>query len=465
MELYRLFESFPRANFVRKEWGYEIWFFNTAELCMKLLVIYPGYTCSYHEHQRKYEIFYILDSTDEGCVYLTVGDNEKAMQPGEYEVIERNTPHEFCVRGDKVGSLLEFSTNHRDDDSVRHTVSRLLSFGREEHGFMGELSGFNGVKVLCVGDVMYDLYWSGETKGLSPEAPVPNVYPESMWDNARPGGIGNVVSNVLSLGGQAACVTYTGEDLFAQPLVDMMESQGCNVDYMVQLPDRPTTTKIRIMDGPYHHCRVNFEREDDLAEQQMSDMFEQYARALREFEPDVIYFADYDKGLLTPRFLTCAISAASALDIPTIADPKLAHPWDFQGVTVYKPNVNRLADTLDRALNTESDLEWAADEICKRIVPEHILITRGSFGMSLFEPQKRGVHHIPGKTVKVWELSGAGDTVGAVLSLCVASGMDMRRAAEIANAAGSLVVQKAGTSTVTQAELLEAIEVGQPDSS
>lgn len=464
MELYRLFESFPRVNFVRKDWGYEIWFFNTDELCMKLLVIYPGYTCSYHEHPRKYEIFYILDSDDEGRVYLTVGDSEKAMAPGEYEVIERDTPHEFCVRGDKVGSLLEFSTKHRDDDSVRHTVSRLLSLGKKGHDFMGELKGFNNVKVLCVGDVMYDLYWEGPAKGLSPEAPVPNIYPKSMWDDARPGGLGNVISNVLSLGGQAACVAYTGEDLFGKPLVEMMKSQGCNVDYMATFHDRPTTTKVRIMTDSHHHCRVNFEREDDLDNDSAGMMWGKYSQAVEEFQPDIICFADYDKGMLTPGFLGEAIQLAKYKGIPTIADPKLAHPWDFHGVTIYKPNVRRLATTLDRALDTETDLEWAADQICEKVNPEYILITRGSFGMSLFETKKRGAHHIPGKTVNVWELSGAGDTVGAVLSLCIGSGMELRRAAEIANAAGSLVVQKAGTATLTQAELLETIEDGQPDS-
>jgi len=457
MELYRLFESFPRQRFVRKDWGYEIWFFNTEELCMKLLVIYPGYTCSYHEHPKKYEIFYILDSSDEGRVYLTVGDNEKSMRPGDYEVIERNTPHEFCVRGNQVGSLLEFSTKHRDDDSVRHTVSRLLSLGGKEHKFMGELSGFNSAKVLCVGDVMYDLYWSGQTKGLSPEAPVPNVYPDSMWDNARPGGLGNVISNVLSLGGQAACVAYTGSDLFGPPLVKMMESQGCNVDFMAEFTGRPTTTKIRIMDGPHHHCRVNFECEDDLDEWHTEQMARRFVQAVGAFEPDVIYFADYDKGVLCPAFLGEAIKLAKAKGIPTIVDPKLAHPWDFQGVTIYKPNVKRLATTLGRPLDTESDIEWAADQICDKIDPENILITRGSFGMSLFQAGNRNVHHIPGKTVKVWELSGAGDTVGAVLSLCIASGMELRRAAEIANTAGSLVVQKAGAATTTQAELLEVL--------
>jgi len=458
MELYRVFEAFPRMRFVRKDWGYEIWFFNTEELCMKLLVIYPGYTCSYHEHPRKYEIFYILDSDDEGRVYLKVGDNEKPMHPGEHKVIERGTPHEFCVRGDKVGSLLEFSTEHRDDDSVRHTVSRLLSLGREEHEFMGELSGFNSAKVLLVGDVMYDLYWTGPTKGLSPEAPVPNIYPESMWGNARPGGVGNVVSNVLSLGGQAACVAYTGTDFFGTPLIDMMQSEGCNVDYMAQLEDRPTTTKIRIMDGPHHHCRVNFEREDDLDNQSGALMWGKYSQAVDVYDPDIIYFADYDKGLLCPAFLSEALQLAKHKGIPTIADPKLTHPWDFNGVTLYKPNVGRLATVLGRPLNTESDLAWAALQIHERINPDVTLITRGSFGMSLFQESRATMQHIPGKTVKVWELSGAGDTVGAVISLCMASGMDMLRSAEIANIAGSMVVQKAGTATLTQAELLEELK-------
>ena len=181
-------------------------------------------------------------------------------------------------------------------------------------------------------------------------------------------------------------------------------------------------------------------------------------QAIEEFKPDIIYFADYDKGMLTPGFLGEALQLAKYKEIPTIADPKLAHPWDFAGVTVYKPNVNRLATTLDRELDTESDLEWAADQICEKITPKYILITRGSFGMSLFETKKRSAHHIPGKTVKVWELSGAGDTVGAVLSLCMGAGMDMRRATEIANVAGGQIVQKAGTATLTQAELLEALE-------
>lgn len=463
MQNYKLFESFPRINLVRKEWGYEIWFFNTNELCMKLLVVYPGWTCSYHEHPRKYEIFYILDSDSTGRMILNIDGKEHSTNPGDYYVIERNTPHEFTVRGDKPGSMLEFSTQHRDDDSVRHTFSRLLSLGMKGHDFMGELSGFSDVKVLVAGDVMYDIYWTGKTEGLSPEAPVPNVYPDSMWDNTRPGGAGNVVSNILSLGGKVACVAYTGDDMFGNSLTAMMKSQGCNVDYMQQFDGRPTTTKIRIMDGPHHHCRVNFERRDDLTDSQADSMYLVYMQALADWKPDIIYFADYDKGLLCKRFLQQAIAMAIELDIPTIADPKLAHPWDFQGVTLYKPNVNRLATTLDRKLDTETAIQDAAKEILGRVGPEFILITRGAYGMSLFRGGMLD-KHIPGKTVNVWELSGAGDTVGAVLSLCMGSDIPVQRAAEIANVAGSLIVQKPGTSTLTQSELLEQLSVHNLDS-
>jgi len=457
MEIYRAFESFPRLQTVKKTWGYEIWFFNTDELCMKLLVIYPGWTCSYHEHPRKYEIFYVLDSDDQGRIHLTVDGEQKPMNPGDHAVIERNTPHEFTVLGDKPGALLEFSTEHRDDDSERHTISRLLSLGQKGHAFMGELKGFNDAKILLVGDLMWDIYWSGKTRGLSPEAPVPNIYPDSMWGNARPGGVGNVVSNVLSLGGQAVAVGCVGHDLFGTSLLKMMESQGCQMAFTIQSGKIPTTTKIRIMDGPHHHCRVNFENQEDYPGPLADRVLEHYKEAVEMEKPHIIYFGDYDKGLLCPRFLAAAIALANEKGIPTIVDPKLAHAWDYKGVSIYKPNINRLSTSLGKPLDVESDMDWAAKVINDRLHPEFILITRGAHGMSLYG-ESTGKKHIPGKTVQVWELSGAGDTVGAVLALCLASDIAMERAAEIANIAGGLVVQKPGTATLTPSELAEAIE-------
>jgi D-beta-D-heptose 7-phosphate kinase/D-beta-D-heptose 1-phosphate adenosyltransferase len=458
MENYKMFESFPRMNFVRKDWGYEIWFFNTNELCFKLLVVYPGWTCSYHEHDKKYEIFYILDSDYTGRLFMTVDGKQKAMNPGEYVEVQRGVKHEFMVRGDNPGAFLEISTKHRDDDSFRHTVSRLINLGQEGYSFMGELQGFRDVKVLFAGDIMWDVYWSGPTKGLSPEAPVPNTYPENMWEDSRPGGLGNVICNALSLGAKAACVGFVGLDLFGEELMKSLNSSGCETKYIHRIEGRRTTTKIRVMDGPHHHCRVNFEREDDLGSDDARRMAELFYQAVDEWNPDIIYFADYDKGVLCPAFLSSALDTARDKGVPTIADPKLAHAWDFKGVSIYKPNINRLAATLDNKLDTESDIDWAAEHIFKYISPEHVLITRGAQGMSLYEGPTGMKYHIPGQTVRTFELSGAGDTVGAVISLAYGSGMNIKRACEIANVAGSLVVQKPGTATLTVSELMDGLK-------
>lgn len=456
MRLFRIFEQFPRSLVHPKTWGYEVWFFNTTELCMKLLVIYPGYTCSDHLHVKKYEIFMALDSDEQGRLVMSLDGETSQLKQGDTVVVERHVAHSFQCYGDEPASLLEFSTNHREDDSYRYTASHLLNLGAKEMEQLGEVGRFKDVKVLCVGDLMWDVYWEGPAKGLSPEAAVPNVYPE---ESSRPGGLGNVASNILSLGGQVSLVAAVGEDHYGEDVREMLQAEGADTDFIVELSTIPTTRKVRVMTGSHHHVRANFENTTDIISTGQATLYDSFVAAIAKDRPDVIYYADYDKGVLSPMFIEMSMDYARQQgNIPTVIDPKLAHPWSYFKPNVYKPNVNRLAQTLDRTeLYTESDIDWAAGEIYDKIEPLYTLITRGAHGMSLYAGREL-IKHFPGKTVETFELSGAGDTVGAVIALATGIEMEVKDAVSIANVAGSLVVQKAGTATLTPFELASALE-------
>jgi D-beta-D-heptose 7-phosphate kinase/D-beta-D-heptose 1-phosphate adenosyltransferase len=323
-------------------------------------------------------------------------------------------------------------------------------------GSIGELGCFRGVKVLMVGDMMLDKYENGPAHRLSPEAPVPVVL--NPDESSQPGGLGNVACNTLSLGGSSVLVGVVGVDSDGEALVKMLSDAGACTDYIVPIVARRTTTKNRIMTGSHHHCRVDKEDSYDITGEDAERIIDAIRRAIADQKPDVLYFADYDKGVLEPDIVQAAITAAQQAEVFTIADPKLKHPWAFKTVDIYKPNMKRFGQILEEEILTESELQEAVNDFQPHMAVGHVLVTRGPHGMSLYKETEL-VKHIPARLVEVSELSGAGDTVGAVLSLGIGGGLSVQRSAEIANVAASLVVSKVGTATCTPFELAEALEL------
>lgn len=453
MDLYRTTEAWSRLAVVSKVWGYEVWHFNTDELCMKTLVIYPGHACSIHGHKKKYEIFTCLDSSPEGQLILTLSDREKHMQRGDHVVIERGQLHTFRCEGLRPAALLEFSTHHREDDSYRVNVSHRFA-GGDKMDFLGKVSDFKDKKVLCVGDICLDVYEEGTVERLSPEAPCPVLLNSER--SISPGCVGNVAVNIASLGGSVKVVAVSGKDGAGSILTDELKDVG--VDYhTISVDSRPTSCKTRYVVGNYNLLRVDQEEQSDIGGNLADLVCDKAIALMQDWYPDVLYMADYDKGVLSPDVITRLIMAAHDEGVGVIADPKRRHFTEYKDVDVLKPNEKIAGTIMGLPVKTTTDIVSLCHRIVEDLNCDNVLLTRGGKGMYLHRKRETSGVHIPARYVEVSELSGAGDTAGAALALGLASGWTIQDAAMVANVAASLVVQKSGTASCTPSELAEAL--------
>jgi len=459
--LFRDIENFSSEAVVRKDWGYEVWHFNTPTLCMKTLVIYPGWACSLHWHEIKYEIFTCLDSDIQNKLYITIeGQKERLLKRGEHVIIAPGVKHTFRVEGNEPAALLEFSTHHREGDSYRVWTSHNFG-GGSQMDFMKQVGMLKNRRVLCIGDIALDEYHRGNVTRVSPEDPssvVLNMDPVSPDIVQMAGCVGNVAVNANALGGQVAIVSVVGDDQAGDELMEILGELSIQTEHVVRTTDRATIKKTRFMVGSSHLLREDYEQTDDIADLLEAGLQQIVNLAIEKYKPEVIYLADYDKGILSPEVIKYAITKAHIKKIPVIADPKLRHFHHYRGVDILKPNDVRAGAAMDMPTQTESDVRVLCHDIATVLHCDFVLLTRGSKGMYLRD--KAGVGQtIPARYVEVSELSGAGDTAGAALALGVAAGMPVLEAAQIANVAASVVVQKSGTAVCTPSELQAALDL------
>ncbi|MCB2200343.1 D-glycero-beta-D-manno-heptose-7-phosphate kinase [bacterium] len=311
------------------------------------------------------------------------------------------------------------------------------------------LEAIQGKRVAVIGDYMLDRYIWGNVRRISPEAPVPVV--EVSQDDLRPGGAGNVVLNLISLGAKCSTVGLCGDDLNGRDLIELMKTAGAEVDGLITAEDRPTTIKTRVIAEDQHLLRVDRERTDNVTgslETKLGDA------AVAEVErADAVILQDYNKGALTPQIIRRVIQAAQQRRIPITVDPKHDNFFDFLGATVFKPNMREAESALGRRLFNDPDIERAGSELLLRLQAETVLITRGAQGMSLFTPNESS-RHIPTRARKISDVSGAGDTVISTLTLGLVGGLDGERAAHLATLAAGYVVGQVGVVPVTKEALL-----------
>ena len=317
------------------------------------------------------------------------------------------------------------------------------------------LGRFPRCRVLVVGDVMLDEYMWGAASRISPEAPVPVVAVHA--ETVKVGGAGNVATNVAALGGRARLVAVVGQDAAGERLGQELELAGVEPDGLVGDPSRPTTVKSRVVAGSQHVVR--FDRESDAPIP--PSVRRQLLAGVRRWLPetDIVLISDYAKGLIGGAFVRELLVLAARHRKAVAVDPKVQHVPLFRGVTVLTPNHHEAAAAARIPLRTEADLLRVGQALLRRLRARAILITRGEQGMSLFEAG-RAVTHIPAVAREVYDVTGAGDTVMAALSLALAAGSDLRQAAVIANYAAGIVVGKRGTATVTRTELDRALRNG-----
>jgi D-beta-D-heptose 7-phosphate kinase/D-beta-D-heptose 1-phosphate adenosyltransferase len=315
------------------------------------------------------------------------------------------------------------------------------------------LRAMRGARVLVVGDVMLDTFIWGKVARISPEAPVPVV--EVGRQSFHVGGAGNVAQNIRSLGGEAVLAGVVGQDDAARRIRETLADAGVEAELAASDSGRPTTVKTRIIAHHQQVVRADWEQTDDIAETLRSDLTRRIRRALPTCQ--IVVLSDYQKGVVSAQLMKSVLSAARRRGIPVLVDPKLKHFALYRRVSMITPNQLEAEQASGTRIRSRTDLETAGARILKQLQCDAVLITRGELGMSLFERERRPVH-IATAAREVFDVTGAGDTVIATLSLALAGGASLRQAAALANQAAGIVVGKLGTATATPAELLADIE-------
>jgi D-glycero-beta-D-manno-heptose-7-phosphate kinase len=306
------------------------------------------------------------------------------------------------------------------------------------------------LEILVVGDLMLDRYISGHVERVSPEAPVPVV----RVDQARSavGGAGNVAANVTALGASCQIVGCVGEDPAADALEAALVERGVGVDGLVRVAGRPTTEKTRILAGQHQVVRFDVESQEDASPSIASSLAERVTDL--SARSHAIIVEDYNKGVLVPDVIEAVRSAAQAHDIPWVVDPKRRNFFRFAGASVFKPNAKELQDALGDFIHPD-DGDWMESQRA-RLACESLVLTLGDRGMAL-QTADGVFERIAAVARGVFDVSGAGDTVTAVISLILAAGGTMQEAAALANHAAALEVGKPGVATVSADELRRQI--------
>ncbi len=296
-------------------------------------------------------------------------------------------------------------------------------------------------RVLVVGDAMLDRYWFGAVERISPEAPVPVVRVER--EEERLGGAANVALNVKAVGAGATLLTVVGDDEPAGRLRRLLEGQGIR-SLLGSDPKLNTIVKLRVIGRAQQLIRLDFESQPD--HEVLALMLSDYQRVLPEH--DAVLFSDYGKGGLThiPRMITMARAAGK----PVLVDPKGSDYGRYAGATVITPNREELAQVIGR-WSGEEQLQQRAQALRRAQGFTGILLTRSGEGMSLFD--ESGHQQVPAVAREVFDVTGAGDTVIAVLAVLLACGLGLREALPVANRAGGIVVGKFGAAHVSYEEL------------
>lgn len=306
---------------------------------------------------------------------------------------------------------------------------------------------FTGLRIVVLGDVMLDTFVYGQCARISPEAPIPVLRHER--EDIMLGGAGNVARNIAALGGMAVLIGLVGDDPAGKALHDRIAAEaGIEADLVSD--GRPTTQKTRFVAAQQQMLRLDTEKTHPTDPAPLLTAFRrQLPRA------DAVILSDYSKGVLTPDLLAGAIAAAREAGVPVVADPKNTDVARYDGVTLMTPNAAEAAAATGIACDGEDgEAEIAAARLLKRTPSSPaLLITRGARGMTLAQ-RGRDVLHLPALARAVFDVSGAGDTVIATLTMGIAAGLPIAEATQIANVAAGLAVSKPGTAVVGLEELV-----------
>ncbi|HEY1728482.1 MAG TPA: D-glycero-beta-D-manno-heptose-7-phosphate kinase [Candidatus Baltobacteraceae bacterium] len=308
-----------------------------------------------------------------------------------------------------------------------------------------------GKRILVVGDLMIDEWIWGDVSRISPEAPVPVV--KVGRHTFTLGGAGNVANNLRALGASVAFVGVVGDDSEGIRAKEMFAALGVDASGVLQVANRPTTRKTRIVAHNQQVVRADWETTVSLSAAEGARVVEQVQK--RVGDADAVVLSDYAKGLLSRPIVEAALVAPVV-----VADPKPANIDLFAGVTCVAPNSAETAQIMSMPVDSDVALERAARDLLLRLSCKYVLITQGEHGMTLYG--RDGEHlTVPAAARTVFDVSGAGDTVVAVLSCALAAGVTIHSAMQLANFAAGVVVEKLGTATASPEEVVALLEASE----
>jgi D-beta-D-heptose 7-phosphate kinase / D-beta-D-heptose 1-phosphate adenosyltransferase len=309
-----------------------------------------------------------------------------------------------------------------------------------------------GARIVCIGDLMLDRFVYGRAERISPEAPIPVLRIDR--EESMLGGAGNVVRNIVGLGGQVEFVSVVGQDAAGREVLSLVAGlEGVEPHLLVER-GRPTTIKTRFVAGHQQMLRADSETSAAIAASTAEDASRLVGQAMKDCA--VVVLSDYAKGVLLPDQIAAIVKAAKAAKRIVIVDPKGRDYARYKGATILTPNRRELADATGLPAEGDKGVETAARRLLKITGAEAIVVTRGAEGMSIV-PAKGKVHHLPALAREVFDVSGAGDTVIATLATALAGGLDLLAAARLASVAASVVVAKLGTAVAYSADLVRAL--------
>ncbi len=314
---------------------------------------------------------------------------------------------------------------------------------------------FNGLRILVVGDVMLDAYVMGKVNRISPEAPVPIVSLEN--EDARIGGAGNVALNLLALGAKPIICGIIGEDTSGDKLLNLFEKNGISTDGLVKSIARKTTVKTRVISNKQQLLRIDSESTFPLLESEEIKLNNTIQNIINQ-GVDGIIFEDYNKGVLTDSVIQNTIKIAKEKDIPTAVDPKKENFLSYKGVSLFKPNLKELKEGLNLNFDFNSNkelFEKGIEVLEEKLQNEISFVTLSENGVFIKNQTEK--YYVPAHMRSISDVSGAGDTVIAVATLCLISGASTKQIAEISNLAGGLVCEKSGVVSISKNDLLEEV--------
>lgn len=317
-------------------------------------------------------------------------------------------------------------------------------------------SQFGTKKIVVLGDIMLDAYMIGHVSRISPEAPVPIVSLEQ--EDERLGGAANVALNLISLGAQVTLCSVIGNDRDGEKLTELIKKNGISPEGIVKSNDRKTTVKTRILGNNQQLLRIDSEQTNDISTGEEHALLSKIDELIKS-GIDALIFEDYNKGTLSKTLIHQVIEKCNANNIITTVDPKKKNFFVYQGVTLFKPNLKELKEGLNVSIDVKDKLSFdsAVAQLRAKLKHKITFITLSERGVYIKDEDAE--HHIPAHLRNIADVSGAGDTVISVATLCLSAGLPIELVASISNLAGGLVCEKSGVVSIEKEELYKELNV------